>query len=171
MLIPHYEKGPAISGPDFVDLLPLVCAGEVDSVKKFVRAIKDDPKLCPVLFSDARMQEDLENLPTRQTYVDCGEILLEALKACLRDKRKVVLSEEDGNKLFQVFDDGQHISTGLNVLLGDRSTGKSYTLDRLSRIYDRAKYITSGSSSWSRKTRMQMKKRSRPRSSVGEVAL
>lgn len=141
LLIPHYEKGPPIKGRDLLDLHPYICAGEVDSVKKFVRLIKDDSKLCPFLFSDSRMKEDLESFPTRQTYVDCGEISLEALKACIRNKGKVFLSLEDGNELFQVFDDGQHISTGLNVLLGDRSTGKSYTLDRLSRIVDRAKYI------------------------------
>ena len=141
MLIPHCEKGPSIKGRDLVDLLPYICAGEVDSAKKFVRAIKDDSKLCPVLFSDSRMKEGLKNLPSRQTYVDCGEISLEALKACIRDKGKVFLSREDANELFQVFDDGQHISTGLNVLLGDRSTGKTYTLDRLSEIFDGAKYI------------------------------
>jgi len=141
MLIPHYEKVPPIKGRDLADLLPYICAGEVDSAKKFVRAIKDDSKLCPVLFSDSRMKEGLQILPTRQTYVDCGEISLRALKACIRDKGKVFLSKEDGNKLFQVFDDGQHISTGLNVLLGDRSTGKTYTLDMLNRIFDGAKYL------------------------------
>ena len=141
MVIPHYEKAPPIKGRDLLDLLPYISAGEVDSAKKFVRAIKDDSKLCPVLFSDSRMKEDLQILPTRQTYVDCGEISLEALKAYIRDKGKVFLSKEDGNELFQVFDDGQHISTGLNVLLGDRSTGKTYTLDRLNRFFNGVKYI------------------------------
>jgi len=141
MLFPHYEKGPSIKGQDLVDLLPYICAGEVDSAKKFIRAIKDDSKLCPVLFSDSRMYEGLKNFPSRQTYVDCGEISFEALRACIRNKGKVFLSREDGNQLFQVFDDGQHISTGLNVLLGDRSTGKTKTLDKLSVIFDKAKYI------------------------------
>jgi ABC-type dipeptide/oligopeptide/nickel transport system ATPase subunit len=141
MLIPHYEKAPSIKGCDLIDLLPYICAGEVDSAKKFVRAIKDDSKLCPVLFSDSRMKEGLQILPTRQTYVDCGEISFESLKTCLKDKGKIFLSKENGNKLFQVFDDGQHISTGLNVLLGDRSTGKTYTLDRLNRIFNEVKYI------------------------------
>ena len=141
ILIPHNEKGPAIKGQDLVDLLPHICAGEVDSAKKFVRAIKDSSKICPVLFSDSRMEEALRELPSRQTYVDCGELSLPALKACLGDKRKVFLSKQDGNDLFQVFDDGQHISTGLNVLLGDRSSGKTYTLDRLSDAFKSTKYI------------------------------
>lgn len=141
MLIPHYEKKPSIKGRDFEELIPYVCAGEVDSAKKFVRAIKDDSKLCPVLFSDSRMKEGAEYLSSRQTYVDCGEISLEALKACFEDKNKVFLSREDGNVLYQVFDDGQHISTGLNVLLGDRSSGKTYTLDKLSERFGGVKYI------------------------------
>jgi len=141
MLIPHYNKEPSIRSQDLLSLRPYICAGEVDSAKKFIRAIKDTSKLCPVLFSDSRMRTGLEVLPTRHTYVNCGEISLAALKACVGDKGKVFLSKKDGNKLFPVFDDGQYLSTGLNVLLGDRSTGKTYTLDRLNGLFDGVKYI------------------------------
>ena len=141
MLIPHYDKKPQIKGQAFIDLLPYFSAGEVDSEKKFIRAIKDDSKLCPVLFSDARMKEDLECFPCRQTYVNCGDISFQALKTCISDKGKVFLSREDGNELFQVFENGQHLSTGLNVLLGGRSTGKTFTLDKLDANCKNAKYI------------------------------
>jgi ABC-type dipeptide/oligopeptide/nickel transport system ATPase subunit len=141
MLIPHIEKNPSIKGRDLEELMPYVCAGEVDSAKKFVRAIKGYSTLCPVLFSDSRMKEGAEYLSSRQTYVDCGEISLAALKACFVDKNKVFLSRDDGNILFQVFDNGQHISTGLNVLLGDRSSGKTYTLDKISERFGGVKYI------------------------------
>ena len=141
IIIPHYEKGPSIKGQDLIDLLPYICAGEVDSAKKFVRAIRDDSKLCPVLFSDSRMKDGLAGLPSKQTYVDCGELSFLALKTCIGEKGKVFLSKEDGNELFQVFDDGQHISTGLNVLLGDRSSGKTYTLDKIDDVFDNVKYI------------------------------
>ena len=40
----------------------------------------------------------------------------------------------------EVPDDGQMISTGLNVLLGERSTGKTYTLDQIHNIVHRVKY-------------------------------
>ncbi|MBN9462573.1 MAG: hypothetical protein J0H00_15290 [Burkholderiales bacterium] len=141
LVIPHYDKGPAISGETLVKLAPYVCAGEVDSAKKFVRNFKDPDKLTPVLFSDSRMAVDFAALPTRQTFVDCGEVTLEALKACLRDKAKVALSERDGNNLWQVFDDGQQLSTGLNVVIGARSTGKSHTLDRIADSVKNVKYI------------------------------
>lgn len=141
LVIPHYDKAPPIVGDTLDKLKPYVCAGEVDSPKKFVRAIKDETKLTPVLFSDSRMKTDLAKLPTRQTSVDCGTLTLGALKTCLRDKSKVALSEDDGNKLWQVFEDGQKLSTGLNVLLGARSTGKTHTLNEISKTVEGVKYI------------------------------
>ena len=141
LVIPHYDKQPAIKGETLDRIADYVSAGEVDSAKKFIRAIKDESKLTPVLFSDVRICDDLDRLPTRQTFIDCGELTLNAIKACLQDKGKVALSETDGNKLFQIFDDDQKLSTGLNVLLGERSTGKTFTLDRIDGLYDNVKYI------------------------------
>lgn len=141
LVIPHYDKGPAITGETLERLRPFVAAGEVDSAKKFVRNVKDSNKLTPVLFSDSRMMVGLERLPTRQTFIDCGTLTIEALKACLQDKKKVALSERDGNQLWQVFDDGQKLSTGLNVLIGPRSTGKTHTLGKISKAIKSVKYI------------------------------
>jgi hypothetical protein len=141
LVIPHTDKGPPIEGEALEKLRPYISAGEVDSAKKFVRAIKDDKKLTPVLFSDARMRMDLGTVPLRQTYVDCGELSLSALKTCLRDKAKVALSEADGNNLWQVLENGQKLSTGLNVILGARSSGKTHTLEEICKTTPRAKYI------------------------------
>ncbi len=141
LVIPHYDKKPSIRGEALIRLEPYVVAGEVDSEKKFVRAIRDNEKLTPVLFSDARIRTDLKSLPTRQTYVDCGDLTIGSLKECLRDKSKVALSAEDGNRLFQLFDNGQMLSTGLNILLGERSSGKTHTLDRMAREHPNTKYI------------------------------
>lgn len=141
LVIPHYDKSPPIRGEALEQLQPYICAGEVDSAKKFVRSIKDDTKPTPVLFSDSRMKDDLPRLPNRQTFIDCGEVTLGALKACLRDKAKVSLSESDGNNLWQVLERGQKISTGLNVLIGARSSGKTYTLNEISATVEHTKYI------------------------------
>ncbi|NUT81833.1 MULTISPECIES: phosphotransferase [Pseudomonas] len=141
LVIPHYDKSPPIRGEALEQLRPYICAGEVDSAKKFVRSIKDDTKPTPVLFSDFRMKADLPRLPTRQTYIDCGEVTLGALKACLRDKAKVSLTESDGNNLWQVLEGGQKMSTGLNVLIGARSSGKTHTLDEVSATVEHTKYI------------------------------
>ncbi len=141
LVIPHYDKKPSIKGETLDRIASCVSAGEVDSAKKFIRAIKDEKKLTPVLFSDVRICDELDRLPTRQTFIDCGDLTLNAIKACLQDKGKVALSETDGNRLFQVFDDGQKLSTGLNVLLGERSSGKTFTLNRINESNDNVKYI------------------------------
>ncbi len=60
----------------------------------------------------------------------------------LMDKTKVSLTEEKGVKLFPIFSNGQMLSTGLNIMFGKRSTGKTYTLDAIAKKFgDRAKYI------------------------------
>lgn len=141
LVIPHYEKRPAIAGADLEFLKDFISAGEVDSAKKFIRLTKVPSGITPVLFSDSRMSDMLSAFPTRQTYVDCGDVSFSSLKLCLRDKTKVALSENDGNSLFQVFDDGQKLSTGLNILLGERSTGKTRTLDEISKVVPNTKYI------------------------------
>lgn len=141
LIIPHYDKEPSITGQTLERIKPYISAGEVDSAKKFIRAVKDNAKLTPVLFSDVRIRNDLANLPTRQTFIDCGDLTLDAIKSCLRDKAKVTLSEKDGNKLWQIFQDGQKLSTGLNILLGERSTGKTYTLNKISSTVGNVKYI------------------------------
>lgn len=141
LIIPHYDKAPSITGQTIEKIKPYISAGEVDSTKKFIRAIKDNAKLTPVLFSDVRIKNDLADLPTRQTFIDCGDLTLDAIKSCLRDKAKVTLSEKDGNKLWPIFQDGQKLSTGLNILLGERSTGKTYTLNKISNVLGNVKYI------------------------------
>lgn len=141
LVIPHYDKKPSIKNETLTRIVNCVSAGEVDSAKKFIRAIKDETKLTPVLFSDVRICDEIDKLPTRQTFIDCGEITLGAIKACLQDKGKVALSEADGNRLFQIFDDGQKLSTGLNVVLGERSSGKTYTLNRINESNESVKYI------------------------------
>ena len=141
LIIPHYDKDPSIDGQTIEKIKSYISAGEVDSTKKFIRAIKDDAKLTPVLFSDIRISNALTDLPTRQTFIDCGDLTLDVIKSCLRDKAKVTLSEKDGNKLWQIFPDGQKLSTGLNILLGERSTGKTYTLNKISSTVGNVKYI------------------------------
>lgn len=141
LLIPHYQKKPAVSRDNIAHLSTFISAGEVDSPKKFIRMARDEAELTPVLFSDLRIKEDLRIFPPRQTYIDCGELTLNAIKHSLRDRKKVALSKSDGNSLFNVFDDGQQLSTGLNIILGARSSGKTVTLNRINEECENVKYI------------------------------
>jgi hypothetical protein len=141
ILIPHYDKKPEIKEETLLALGTSVTAGEVTSPKKFMYCIRNDDKLVPVYFSDCRVEEAQLELPMRQTYVACEEATFAAIKSCLRDKRKVWLSAAEGNRVFQVFEDGQLLSTGLNVILGKRSSGKSHTLKRIRDAMPNARLI------------------------------
>jgi hypothetical protein len=110
-------------------------------LRKFKNCIKEADKLTPVIFSDCRFVENMESYPTRQTYIDIEDTTLNAIKGCLFDKTKVSLSKEEGNNFFPATDDGIMLSTGLNVIVGGRSSGKTYTLDKICKNFDNVKYI------------------------------
>lgn len=139
MLIPHMEKSPAVDAYTLSMLGDHICCGEVGSIKKFVYYQKDDTMPTPVYFSDFRPVEDVV-FPIRATFIDTDDISLPSLKLCLQDKTKVMLSVENGNSQFTALP-YLMLSTGLNVIIGGRSSGKSYTLNRLNEQYENVKYI------------------------------
>jgi len=141
ILIPHYDKKPRIDERVLAELAAYITAGEVDSPKKFIYCIKNEESLVPLYFSDSRIDSKFTEFPARQTYINCGKITFAAIRNCLRDKNKVSLSLRDGHLTFQIFDDGQELSKGLNVIVGERSSGKSFTLDRIYKSFSNVKYI------------------------------
>lgn len=141
LLIPHYDKGPQLTPLVIHDIGDeYIFAGEVGNPGKFTKMAKSNDPLVPVLFSDLRMSSTLTEFNAKQTYIDIGDdITLSLIKYALHDKMKVSLTAEGGHQLIQIFSNGQKISSGLNVMLGARSTGKSYTLKRLVKEYGEGK--------------------------------
>ena len=141
VLIPHYDKSPKLELHRIPKIKDHITCGEVTSVKKFISMKKRSGELVPILFSDERMENREAQFPDRQTFIDIEELSINALKHALRDRAKVSLSPDEGNVLFQILDNGLQISTGLTVVLGGRSSGKSYTLDAINDQYEHAAYI------------------------------
>lgn len=145
VLIPHYDKSPRLNTDVIRKFDRDILAGEVTSVKKFIYMQKEETEhLTPVCFSDMRIKDNLSEdmYSTNHTYLDIDQVNVHSLRHCLMDKNKVTLSKENGNSLFQVFANGQMLSTGLNIMYGKRSSGKSFTLNRIAERYgDKAKYI------------------------------
>ena len=141
LLIPHYDKSPIISQDVINQLKQFISAGEVTSAKKFKFYLKETESLVPVLFSDLRFKIDMVNFSPRQTFIDADDTSLRAVKTSLLSKDKVFLTPNEGHHFFQIFENGQQLSTGLNVILGDRSSGKSFTLKTIDRIYENVKHI------------------------------
>lgn len=141
LLIPHYDKEPRLDLERIPRIRAYITCGEVSSAKKFLYLSSCDGSLVPVWFSDWRAEEKAICKTGRQTYFDIDEITLTSIKYALTDSAKVSLKPEDGNVLFQILDNGLQISTGLTVILGKRSSGKTYTLDLINEQYPGGKYI------------------------------
>ena len=139
LLIPHYDKRPAVKESVIDSLKDVIFAGEVQSPKKFYRIIKESDSLTPVLFSDTRISNklDIEEHQGQQTFIKTNVSLLtlNAVKASLKDKNKVFLSNSEKHDFFQVFSNGQELSYGLNVVLGGRSSGKTHLLNKLEKAF------------------------------------
>ncbi len=139
LLIPHYDKKPKIGQVHLDVLSGHITAGEVRSPKGFYRQIKNVNALVPVLFSDTRIKSALEinTIQGRQTYIktNAGEVTLKAIKSALQDKTKVFLTPSESHDFFQIFADGQELSQGLNVILGNRSSGKTHFLNKIQETF------------------------------------
>ena len=141
LLIPHYDKKPIIKTEIIEELKDYITAGEVSSPKKFIYCIKDRLSLVPVLFSDLRFSESLASFSPKQTYITIDDVSLRSIKLCLSDKNKVFLTNKVEHNFFQALENGQILSTELNVILGERSSGKSYTLSKIFNYFENVKYI------------------------------
>lgn len=143
LLIPHYIKDPPLP----IDVINKfgndIIIGEVSSAKKWFSLMKQRDKLIPVLFSDLRIKSELKNFPGTHLYIDCDDFTIGGLKNSFKDKTKLSLSNNSNNEEFQITSDGTTASLGLNVLIGKRSTGKTYLLDKLNKSFgiDSVKYI------------------------------
>jgi len=143
ILIPHYDKSPKIPKYVLEALSSEISAGEVQSAKKFIQASNDDSSLVPVLFSDQRMKIGMQEFESRSTYIDIEHADFRSLKVGLTKKNYVSLTLDEGNKFFEVYNSGLKLSTGLNVILGKRSSGKSFTLNKIEKFSgeDEIKFI------------------------------
>ncbi|EGO8386508.1 hypothetical protein EWY11_09645 [Enterococcus faecalis] len=153
LLIPHYKKKPKINQTTLKKFGNNIFAGEVNSPKKF-QVVKNNPNdLVPVLFSDLRISKDNLNeyqnnernkkFPIRLTYLEIEDINVGSLKLILGDRRNVFLSSSKNDDLFQILSDGTVASTKLNLIVGKRSSGKTYTLDQIIESFssENVKYI------------------------------
>ena len=138
--IPHYDKKPTVDPEIITEMGDYIVCGEVGSVKKFIYRQKDEMSLIPVYFSDLRPTEELHDFPSRQTFFDIDEVSISAIKKSLVDRKHVALTAEESNTLFYVLPD-LPVSTGLTVVIGERSSGKTFTLDQIAKQYPNIKYI------------------------------
>lgn len=143
LIIPHYKKYPSISSALLSKFGDNIFVGEVSSAKKWFSTIKKENELIPVIFSDSRIADTLETYPTNLTYINCDSITLGSLKIALRNRKNLAITESQTENEFVFLPDGTVGSTGLNVIVGKRSSGKTYILKTIKSAYNTqdVKYI------------------------------
>lgn len=127
LVIPHYLKNPRISESDLASLGKLVSGLEVSSQKKWYREYRRT-NMPLVMFSDFRCSADRPECLGKYTYVSIEDLEFESLRLAFHDKDKFAIAESEDH--FELAPN-LFAATGLNVVIGGRSTGKTYFLDSL----------------------------------------
>lgn len=119
----------------------LVCVGGVPNQLRFNIAKNNPESLVPCLFSDAHAtnqdsdnRNDIAKLQNKQTYLQIDSCEFEDIKKCLRDKSKVSINKENLKDVVDI--DNVKISSGLNLVVGKRGTGKTYFLNKIKEFSD-----------------------------------
>lgn len=141
LLIPHNPKKPKVSKDVIRNLSNYISAVEVSSIKDFLKEHKENREFVPLWFSDIRACKQQNTTEYGRTYLDIEQDSISSIKMALLDREKVKLSIEESNQLFPITSNGLQISSGLNILMGFRSSGKSYFLNEINRSNENIKYI------------------------------
>ena len=135
-----FELGKSKGVKEIPDIFSNVVGG-VPNQLRFNIAKNNQEGLVPCLFSDAHAtnqdsgnRNKIENLKNKQTYLQIDSCEFEDIKKCLRDKSKVSINKENLKDVINI--DGVNISSGLNLVVGKRGTGKTYFLNKIKKYSD-----------------------------------
>jgi PHP N-terminal domain-containing protein len=149
LVIPHYKKTKKVDTPTLKKIEELTgCdALEVSNAKKWIvesgsQSIFLDAKSI-VTFSDCRPglrmpdanpSDDAMRYAYGFTYIQCVEMTVPAIKLALATPRNVSVFAD--NREFEILPESLPVSKRMNVVLGERSSGKTYTLKRIRDAFD-----------------------------------
>jgi ABC-type lipoprotein export system ATPase subunit len=135
-LIYIFECGKAneMKVPD--GLKDCICVGGVANVNKFNKLKIDGTGLVPVYFSDAHADPNDSNpvrceiarLANKTTYIQTDDVDFNSIKNAIKVMDKVALNKNFLNDIFEI--DSKKFSTGLNLIVGERGSGKSHLFDK-----------------------------------------
>ncbi|RRD32311.1 hypothetical protein EII38_00840 [Streptococcus minor] len=132
-----FELGKSKGVKEIPDIFnDVTCVGGVPNQLRFNIAKNNPDSIAPCLFSDAHATEqdsdnrnDIVKLQNKQTYLQIDSCEFEDIKRCLRDKSKISISKANLKDVVNI--DGINISSGLNLVVGKRGTGKTHFLNRI----------------------------------------
>ena len=135
IIIPHYKKFPAISDETISKINDCIKCGEVDSIKHYFK-LKKEGSYVPLYFSDIRigLSDHRENYKdkSRFTYLKCDCKNFKKIKESLENPKFVYVGANEEDYIFDILNGSAKGFNGINVLLGKRSSGKTYSLNHIS---------------------------------------
>ncbi|MDT2811764.1 hypothetical protein P7H33_02250 [Vagococcus lutrae] len=158
-------KSNSLSVPD--QLSNVCCVGGVANQLKFQIFYKNKDSLAPVLFSDAHAakddteskRNDINILKNKNTYIQIDSCEFDNIKKCISDRTKVDINKDNLRNVISI--ENHMVSTGLNLIVGKRGTGKTKFLDRIKKqyndedIYEIAQFETSKSDEYIERQRKE----------------
>ena len=144
IIIPHYLKDPNISTNIIEKIQNIITAYEVSSQAKFFKIIKTEKEKTPVLFSDfrAKKYEDDYQYRGKYTYLKCDNIQFKEIKNSLLSNKNVSLNTDYEYDIFDIYSDKVKAFNGINVLLGKRSSGKTWLLNSINEQFQNSATIS-----------------------------
>lgn len=123
----------------------VVSVGGVTNQLRFNMVKYNTDNLVPCLFSDAHATDndpdsrnDIEKLKNKQTYIQVDSCDFEDVRRCLRDRSKISITKENLRDVINI--GGVNLSTGLNLVVGKRGTGKTHFLNKIKEEYSDDEY-------------------------------
>lgn len=139
------------------EITDVVAVGGVSNQLKFQSIIRNKDELIPVLFSDAHatdldtesQRNDINILKRKNTFLQIDTCNFDEIKSCLKDRERIAINSDLLRDVIEI--NGHRVSTGLNLIIGKRGTGKTHFLESIKNeyseddIYEIAQFETANS--------------------------
>lgn len=144
LVIPHYKKSKKLDAATLSRIRGTTGydALEVTNAKKWL--VERDGADAPlVVFSDCRPglrmpdedpDDNIRRYAYGYTYLQCEEMSFSSIKAAFANANNVAIFPKDRD--FEILPEALPASRRMNVILGERSSGKTFTLKRILDAYD-----------------------------------
>ncbi|WP_215388120.1 hypothetical protein [Staphylococcus aureus] len=138
-----FEHGKSNSLKIPKELSDVISVGGVSNQLRFQQVYNKSNQITPVLFSDAHASDDdteqdrndINILKLKTTYLQIDNCRFDEIKKCIVDKDKVSVNKKNLKGVIEI---GDYIaSTGLNLIIGRRGTGKTYFINSVKKYYNR----------------------------------
>ena len=139
-------KSNSLSVPEKLSNSSITIAGGVANQLKFQSIYNQENMLIPLLFSDAHAADDdpepkrknIHLLKMKNTFLQIDNCTFSEIKNCIKNKKAIHINEKNLRDVIEI--NNHMVSTGMNLIVGKRGTGKTEFLKNIKKQYDDDEY-------------------------------